>query len=105
MGIMVGVRVLVGAWEKWKGKGQGRGVSSAGDNRGLLATTLDEDVEKRRRRRRVSLRFPPPQYPFIPALYQFPWISSSRDPSFCFIGGKKRFFFLKKKKKKKKKKS
>jgi len=48
--IMAGVRVLVGGWEKWKGKGQGRGVSSAGDNRGLLAATLDEDVEKRRRR-------------------------------------------------------
>jgi len=50
--ITKGVRVLVRSWEKFSGKGKGKGVSAAsGDNgRGLLATTLDEDVEKRRRR-------------------------------------------------------
>jgi len=49
--IMAGVRVLSGVWGKWTGKGNGDGISSsAGDDRGLLATTLDEDVEKRRRR-------------------------------------------------------
>jgi len=49
--IMAGVRVLVRSWENFSGKGKGKGVSASGDNRrGLLATTLDEDVEKRRRR-------------------------------------------------------
>lgn len=50
--IMAGVRVLSGVWGKWTGNGNGDGIisSSAGDDRGLLATTLDEDVEKRRRR-------------------------------------------------------
>lgn len=47
--IMAGVRVLVGVWGKWSGKGNRGGFSSDGDDRGLLATTLDEDVEKRRR--------------------------------------------------------